>query len=55
VIGTVLALRGFAPIKVAARIAGLVDELQPGWTGPRFAGELAVAIESSADQVSRRP
>ena len=55
VIGTVLALRGFAPMKVAARIAGLVDELQPGWTGPRFAGELAAAIERSADQVSGRP
>lgn len=48
VVGTVLALRGFAPATVAERIVGLVDELQPGWTGPRFVGELAAAITACA-------
>jgi hypothetical protein len=44
VVGTVLALNGISPDRAAERIAALVAEQQPGWTGPRFAAELAAAI-----------
>ena len=45
VVGTVLALQGIAPGRVAAAIASAVDSQQPGWIdAPRFAAELTAAI-----------
>jgi Tyrosine phosphatase family len=50
-VGTVLALNGAAPEEIGERIASLIDELQPGWTGPRFAVELTAAIKLCSDAV----
>jgi hypothetical protein len=44
VVGTLLALRGVQPVSAAGRIASLVEELQPGWTGAQFPAELAAAV-----------
>jgi hypothetical protein len=53
-VGTVLALNGAAPETVADAIADVVEGVQPGWIGARFAGELAVAIRRCAAVASDR-
>lgn len=44
VLGTVLALEGFDPQRVACGIADAVEAQQPEWAGPRFPDDLAICI-----------
>ena len=44
VLGTVLALEGFSPQRVACGIADAVEAQQPEWAGPRFPDDLAIYL-----------
>lgn len=45
VLGTVLAMEGYSPQRVALGIADAVEGQQPEWAGPRFPEQLASCIE----------
>ena len=45
VLGTVLAMEGSSPQRVALGIADAVEAQQPEWAGPRFPEQLATCIE----------
>ncbi len=54
IVGTVLALEGFAPARAAAAIATVAEAQQPGWVeAERFAAELTAWIGRAVTSASR--